>query len=332
MSEERLTNYVKTSKQQLWHAYKEICDKLDQQEKTLSTTEIAKDAETKVHDVISQRLNPENIKKQLLSTVELLETTKLDYESLVASIKAKKTELKNVHDIEVEANTLMALLELKNNVITEKEEAAQEIISLAEEKATEFIENAKVKRTEIQHELNCRKAEAEKLQERTEEEWQYNFDRRKKLQKDIMEDELTEHKKKMVEEEALMVERERLATEKLGEAKELEIEFENLKNSIEEKVQVAEKEAADRARKSYQISLAMERKDLESQINLKDVQIENLERLVKDLRGRITEQEAQVSNASDKLAQIAQQSLKSGADAATITEVTKLMAQQTNKK
>lgn len=111
------------------------------------------------------------------------------------AIALKQRELKEIHEIEVNANSLAALVNTRT-ALSDKLDTDHEIKKA--DYASE-IEKARAELAELRNELAKEKkaweAEFKQTQQRAESEWKYDFDRKKKQAQDKQDDELATERK-----------------------------------------------------------------------------------------------------------------------------------------
>ena len=244
------------------------------------------------------------------------------YEDLKKAITLKETELKELFEIEKEANTLVALLNLYKDKEVEleesfkvkrlkllqefedkKEEVDRDIDKLSKEKA-ETLKNLQNQEAEL-------KAQLKKQREREEEEYKYELDRKKIKANNEWEEEKAKREKELADKEAVVSEREKVVEDKNNEIEELKAKVDEIPTLLEKaKVEGATEKEKELGREyGYKKSLA----EKEHQYEVKSL-VEKNERLEADLRRAISEKDVlqeKLDKAYAELRELATQTVKS---------------------
>lgn len=118
-----------------------------------------------------------------------------EYQTVEEAIAIKKAELQEVHNIEVEAFSLAALVNTKKELANQfDEEAAEKRAQLQADLETIQTQISEA-RTSYQKDLQEQKEAVAKERKREEEEYEYNFNRNKKQREDNLNDQLAQQRK-----------------------------------------------------------------------------------------------------------------------------------------
>lgn len=320
--------YMGSSKNDIWKAYKEKKAELAELKagEPVSTTTLAQKEAAKKSITNATEIDVDLVGEVLKKLVEGITGFKTEYDDLTVALATKKVELKDVHDIEVSANDLAALIDTKEKLISDRKEEAEKIIADAneiKEEANKYHSDTISKTNVEAHEIADKKSiERERLEE------QYNYDtsRKRQIDDDSVTDELKEKSKSLNEREKDIGERENLADEKDGKIQELTVKVEDLENSIQGKVDVAYEEGEAKAKKSAQVQTNIIKSHTDADAKIAQATIVNLQEKVGSLEEQITEANRKVFNASEQVAAMAQSALKAQGDAATISKVSEIAA------
>jgi chromosome segregation ATPase len=317
MVEDIIKTPVGVNKNDLWKSYKSVVAQLKASEagKLSTTTEVAHQRSTKKAVQAASSVNVTGLSEGVNQLLEKINGAKTTYDELEAAINAKKEELKNVHGIETEANTLVAIAETKEQLVETRTQQAEKILTEAKERAAALLQAAQ----EVDKEQT-------QQQQRKHQEWTYEFGRHQKTEEDTFQDVLDKRAKIASKREAAVQEREeqagRLETlvERLGQDLEQQI------TQTQEQIDEASAAAAERAKKGANITFSMEKKGLEAQASIQNARIQTLEEQALDLTTRLEKAAILVEHANQKVTEMAQASLKAGADAATVAKLSEIAA------
>lgn len=247
---------------------------------------------------------------------ENVSTAKEKYTELLEAVGLKEAELKNLFKIETSAYTLSALLvgqeKAREDFIAEKEEI------LAKHK--EELEGVKAAIVEMQVVEKKRRdeyvKETLKSRERSEEEYNYEFERTKTKKLNDLSDELSAKRTKFEKEVAEQKEEIEKLTEDVEnrvdaiESKEKEFNeyktaFEEMPNVIEEKVATAIEETKEKVAKEYTMKNVFAERHLKKDIEHKSEQIEDLKETIEQLKADKVKLENQVTAAYNRVQEVA---------------------------
>jgi cell division septum initiation protein DivIVA len=248
---------------------------------------------------------------------------KEQYGSILEAINAKRKELSDIHEIEVEANTLIAVISTKDKLVAEKEEKAEAIISDATQKANEIVSNAVDKADKITEDINTLKEEAKQSRIREREEFDYSFAREKQAKTDALDDVLKSKLKVVQEREDAVKEREDAADAIAEETASLKATIEELNATMSTKIKEAEGKAKGMVEAAAKRDADSVQAKHEAELSIARSTISNLELRVTELIEQVNKANEAVSIANDKVTTMATSALQATADAKTVAEVHK---------
>jgi chromosome segregation ATPase len=316
-----MTEVLKTpvgkTKNDIWKAYKELRDELSQSEndQPTTTTAVAQRKSVEKATKVASSLDVTNLSQGVTDLMANIDQAKAAYEELQTAINAKRQELKDVHGLETEANSYIALVSAKERLIEEREEQADEIIREAKENATLINQEA--------HEA---KVQQQRQHNRLEEEWQYTFNRQKRNDQDRFSDDLNKEIQKIDERINAVEAREAKMDELEKQKAALETKLDDAIQKTEQRIEVAVAEAKERTQKSANIAKAMESNTFKAEMRVKDAEIENLKERFQEAQDQLKTQQILVQEAQTKVSEMAQASLRARADAATVAKVSEIAA------
>ena len=314
------------SKSDIWAKLKEVKAQLDASPKSpVTTTEVAETTKVTKAVAVASSVSVDVVEKAVTELVSKFAETKDQYTSIVTAIDAKKKELKDILDLEVEANTLVAIVATKEQLVAKKDAEATALIESAKERATEIADEIKARRAEADEAIRVAIANAKQAREREQEEYVYNFTRKKKAELDAHNDDIASKNKVLDDREASIVTRE-------ATVKALDTEIAELKATMDAKIAKAEAEAKKSAESSANFAKLMIVKEHEASVSIKDARIATLEEKVAELTAQLNKAQDQVVAAHGKVTDMAQSAFQAQGDAATITRVSELAVSSGNKK
>lgn len=317
---------------ELWAAYQEVLAELMAKEEVPSTEAVAQAKKLGEAIKVANSVDVDAIIANLEGLTKGIQDAKEVFTNLNTAIDSKKEELKEVHDLEAETNSLVAIVAAKDKLVAEKKALAEEILQQAKERAEEIEREAEEAANRLEEEIADKERESEKNRQRLQAEWDYAFERACQKRKDDFSDDLKKESKALEEREAVVAEREANA-EKLNAAiKELEKTLEITKDSEQKKIQEAVNGAVAKAKEKAEDEKTMLTKSYEAKLVVANSRIEDQNGFIAELRQRLDKAEAMVMSANDKVTAIATGALKAGADAATITKISEIAAGSGQKK
>lgn len=326
MEHQPLKSPIGKKNTQLWEAYQEVLKELEEKESVASTTEVSAAKRREGAIRLAESLDVGQLTSSLEDLSLGLSEAMSTFHELNTAIDEKKSELEKVHKLEYAANATVALAAAKEKFVKDREEQAERIISNAEEQRKEIIDDAKAKAQDINDAIESKKAEVQEAMKRAEEQWAYDFARKKRTDLDSIQDEIDAKMKLLNERELYIASREETIKELDTKIIGLETQLADKEKSIQATVDAAVKEAVDRANKSGAIAKTMAEKELRGEMAVLQSRNESLQSLVDDLRERLTRAEDQVQAANGRVTEIATSAFKRDADAATVAKVSEIAA------
>lgn len=312
-----------STKKDIWDAYKKIKEELDAapKDEVISTTAKAKEDQILNGIATANGVNVNTIENVLENLV--LETTKLksQYDDLLIAIDTKKTELKEVHNIEVSANDLAALAATKQKLIEDTQTRADEIKNSAVEYKNSIIAEADA----INEEENLNRIREEEL-------YEYNLKRARAKKEDEIEDFLNSKKRSLDGREESLLIRENEIKNSEDKIKTLEESISVLEATTQDKINTAVEQAVDSAKRSNQFQANMVKAHTDANEKILNSTIASLETKVEELQAALDKANTSVENASIRVSDMAQSALNAQGDAATISKVSEIAAGSNNKK
>ena len=311
-----MMNYVSSTKKEIWDAYKAAKEQLEALAKPAeNTVEKAKVAQTERAIESSNSIEIESVETSLTVLVTKIAELKSQYDDVIAAITAKKNELKEVHDIEVSANDLAALIAAKEKLIETSTKAAEETKKNADDYYNEKVASANefAKLAALNH-------------KREEEEYTYNTARQRKRDDDAVADSLEMKKRSLDDREKAVAERESLADENEKKVTDLQKKYDDLEKSVSAEIATAVQAAKDGAQKSAQIAANILKASTDADMRIATVKIETLEAKVVELQKQLDKANELVAKANTQVSDMAQSALKAQGDVNTISKVSEIAA------
>jgi len=341
MTNEKITE--KSTKGTIFKAYQAAMEQIEALKSAqLNPTEIA--ASKKKEEVLKQATNTtkssvdsvvENLRKVVDTALTELtvkfEDKTAQFNNLDEAIKLKDAELKEIYDIERQANTLAALI--NSHDVLKKEQSAENEAALKayQEKLAEIRKLIQDADKEYNAKLNEQRAELAKEQKRAKAEWEYDFARTKKQAEDELADDITAAKKEIADEVAKLDAREEAVSTREKAVEELESKVAEIPALVE----AAAKEAADKAKKDAEKSFVFEKRAIEAN---KDAEIKVLQHQVELLTNALeTEKEnhkktsEQLNEAYGRLENVATASVEGQKAQDTITKLLSTVGEKSSK-
>lgn len=273
---------------------KEILEFLDEQTKKLKDLEkVAFDGKMQ-KDMLQKEnifsiidtLSPESIQSLLIETTNKLEEIK----KIDKAIDIKKEEYSQLYGIEAEVHTFAALIESKKEYAYRAELELKERLNKIKESYDIEIEK-----------LKERISETEKDHKRQEEDWEYEFNRSKKHIRNDFDDKITNEKKTIVNIKNELAEKEKELNKQVSEFK---AEKEIFNNELIEKTETlknTEAEIKKRIEKSFEYRLTIEKKSLETKIQILESKTLSLEEQNKKLETNLVNTEEKLDKAYERI-------------------------------
>ncbi|MCB0522239.1 MAG: hypothetical protein H6577_22505 [Lewinellaceae bacterium] len=236
-------------------------------------------------------VNIQQIRKVLDEQLEKLETALAEeqkkFEMLQEAVKTGADQLKNLHQIKAEAESLEAL-------------------TIAHRQAKVHLEEELGKRKEL---LEANILEAKTKWEREEEEYQYNLKLKRRNEQDAYNEKKEKLEKEMADRKAAfeknMADREHAVAEQEEELKRLRKEVEAFDGRLQKAVAEAEKAVSERLTREFEYKQKLEVKDLEAELKLREQMIHSLEGKIKEQQELVASLSAKTDSASQQVKDIA---------------------------
>lgn len=327
MSDEKIRCKVTDTKQNILKAYKAHLEDINSRASTtVSTTAVAAQKKTANAVTTAKSVKPQDIETQALElqkgvisqireVVDGLADRKAKFDELDQAIAAKNSELKEVFGIEQEANALSALLEAQKASKEQAQSEVQTMLDEAREEAAEILDEAKTEAQEIEDAIAEKQRVTAQKHKRDEEEYNYNFARTKVERENELNDQLALKARSLDDREEAVTTRETKMTELEGTVTKLTDELATTKASIDDQIKAAKDAATKSAEKSAAIAANIAKSKHESELQIKDHQINSLEATVSQMRTDIARLQGDLDKANSKVQEVAMQALQSKAEA-----------------
>lgn len=245
---------MKSTKQEMFEAYTEMKKKLDIQA-SLKDDPIADQEKARKTAVVE---SADAIVRMNILAPEITEK----YQNLCEAVKMKEDQLKELYEIESEANSLIALINAHKDKKHELEEKyrllTEEAAAALTAKKQEIVEEINVLKAEKEEILKNTNAENEALiaannqkRSREEEEYAYNLKRARKLADDKWEDEKATREKAIAEKEADLAKTEAELAAREEKMEELETKVAEIPELIAKAMEEGKKAGKAEAEKSH---------------------------------------------------------------------------------
>lgn len=347
---------IKSTKQQIFDALQEAERKLAAEQ----ATKYDPMAETKK----AEKTRREQSAAEIVSAGILSEKITGEYNDLLAVIEDKKKELKDLHGIEVNMNTLVATINANNekkaaleadyterkaeleqeyalkktelekeyDLIDERSEEEHQKKMKALENALEEKQLAVAERTEeLERVYASRKAELDRQRQREEEEYKYNLKRERQKDADKWEDEKAAREKEIAEKEAKWTSLNEELDKKSDHVADLEANVASIPDLIAKAKAEAFEEGKKTAGKEYAFEKNALKKDAEHMQALLEARIESLTAELQTANAKVAELQNKVDNAYDRIQKIASDTVQS-AGGVKILNSSESASQWTSKK
>ena len=276
-----------------------------------------------------------DIGQNLAQVAERMAAEVARFKAVQKAVEAKEQELRELYDIDKAAASLAALIEAQNQkrrafeteLGTQKEELAREI-------ETTRAEWEKEKKN---HELEVRERDAteKKAREREKEEFAYLFKREQQAVRDKLNDEKAALERDILaKREAAtkeLAEREKAVAAQEKELADLRQRVAAFPKELESAVDRAVKEASERLKADAKSREELLRKEFEGERNVAAARIEALEKIAKDLSDQNAKLAKQLEAAYQKVQEIAEKAIEGSAQAKSLADLQKLLAEQARK-
>jgi hypothetical protein len=276
-----------------------------------------------------------DIGKSLAEIAERMASEVTRFKTVQKAVESKERELQELYGIEKAAASLAALIEAQNQKRREFEiELDQQKEELTREIETTRAEWEKEKKSR-EAELRERDALEKKGREREKEEFAYLFKREQQATRDKLVDEKAGLEKEILSKRESvtkeLAEREKAVVSQEKELNELKQKVAAFPKELESAVDRAVKEATDRLKLEAKNREDLLRKEFEGERNVSTARIEALEKINKDLSEQNTRLAKQLENAYQKVQEIAEKAIEGSAQAKSLADLQKLLAEQGRK-
>lgn len=267
---EKITS--KSTKSQILDAYNKAIKKLNE-------IEASKDAPVSQKESQMKKETFEAADKIVAMGILNPEIT-CQYKSLELAIEMKKNELKDLYDLEVEANSLTAMINAHKDTQRELEEEAKENKKAIEAEIKALEAGLKAKKEEVENEVAEERERVSKIRQREEEEYQYNLKRKQQLEDDEWEDNKKARESVIASREEELVNKGKELVEKEAYIADLEDKVASIPDQVASAYEEGKKEGKAKADKSN----AFEVRSLETKHKYEVQNLQNqIDRLGQDL-------------------------------------------------
>lgn len=171
------------------------------------------EVEAQLEEQKSKSFNPTSVKEEStkkeiavkakgIINMNILNSEIVDgYNAVLTDIANKKAELKELFDIEANANTLAALIQAHDIELSEFNESKDKLLAEKQEELKALQLNYETMKKDLAADIAKKKEENELAKEREEENYNYDLARRRKLENDIWEDEKARREKEISDRE-----------------------------------------------------------------------------------------------------------------------------------
>jgi len=337
----------KNTKQEMLEAYQSLVKQLEEKraaelapERRLEEKRAAEAVEVATSvaaDGIDREIGTlkSQIGKMLAEISEHLAGESARFRNIQKAVESKEQELKELYGIEKAAVSLAALIEAQNQKRNEFEsDIARQRAELQQDidiKHAEWDEEKKAHEAEVKE----RDAAEKKTQDRAREDFNYNFKREQQALKDRLNDEKTalekEIKLKRETSEKEFAEREKALADRERELADLRAKAVAWPKELENAVNQAVKDTAERLRLESKSREDLAHKQFEGELNVLTARNESLERANKDLLAANTKLAQQLEAAYQKVQGIAEKTVEGASQSKALGELQKLLIDQGRK-
>lgn len=276
-----------------------------------------------------------DIGQNLAQIAERMAAEVARFKTVQKAVEAKERELRELYDIDKAAASLAALIEAQN----QKRRAFEVELAAQKEDLAREIETTRAEweREKKGRDLEGRERDAvdKKAREREKEEFAYLFKREQQAARDKLNDE-----KAALEREILakrdtvtkeLAEREKAVAAQENDLADLRQRVTAFPKELESAVERAVKEATERLKADAKGREELLRKESEGERNVSAARIEALEKIAKDLSDQNAKLAKQLEAAYQKVQEIAEKAIEGSAQAKSLADLQKLLAEQARK-
>ena len=312
MSVEKIRATVGTPKPELLKIYKEHITELRNEIDTLkSTREVAQDKIVTEAVATASTIEIHSVEELLNQIIN----AKKEFENINLAIQAKKNELKDVLAIEVEANSLLALINAKSKFAEDQDKELEDARQKASDEAEQLIAAAAAKAAQIREEIVTEEKAATQNEARRSEEWEYNFKRMKKEKEDTLQDQLNIKTKSLDDRAELLKKQAEIIGTRVAEIDAQAAEIKAIKEGTTAAVAAAVEETRKKAETSAAISANIVKSKHDSEIILLNERNTSLTAQLAAANKEIDNLKAAVTAANKQVQDIAIKSLEARAEA-----------------
>lgn len=323
----------KNTKAEILSAYEETKKKLEaaQADKVDPRKEIADKAEKTIIEkaVKATAIDTVSLTNALMEMVNKLDAITEAYADVEDAIAVKKAELQEIYGIEKEASSLFALVNAK-----------KEVADKTDAEMTVRVKDWEAKIEQLRNDYAAARADLELSRKRDSEQYEYDLDRKKRLDHDKLQDELIARKTrfndelkadiaKLNEKSEAIAKREAAvlaAEEKYAEFEALEISVAKLKDDVRDKaIEI------NRIKKEFEYEKSLLLKDSHATIALLEAKVESLQEALDDAKYNNKTLSDKLDEAYTSLKEMANETAKSSSNASTIAAL-KDVARNSNSK
>lgn len=313
MDKKQLNVTMKSTKETMFQALQKANEQIKELEKIKNNPQeeilqkqeqvIIKEAEIIIEkndlDQCLAQMN-DTLNSAINTSIEIYKKSMQDITSINESINIKRKELEELYNID---SQFLKFATIVNAQMDEKEKFQIEL-----EELNKQINEAK---ETLKNDADVLKKQLEFEHKKEEEQFQYNKDRKRKIDEDNWNDELLKKKKEfelvVKQKEEDLDKRETNVLEREIKMKELEDKIESMPIKIKEAVDKAVEESEKSSKRSYTFETTILKKDYEGKIAVINAKTETLEanalkdsELIKDLQSRLNDSYKEIKDIAAK--------------------------------
>lgn len=298
---EKITS--KSTKSQILDAYNKAIKKLNE-------IEASKD------DPVSQKES--QMKKETFEAADKIVAMGIlnpeitgQYKSLEIAIEMKKNELKDLYDLEAEANSLTAMINAHKDMQRELEEEAKENKKAIEAGIKALEAELKAKEEEVENEVAEERERVSKIRQREEEEYQYNLKRKRQLEDDEWEDNKKARESVIASREEELVNKGKELVEKEAYIADLENKVASIPDQVASAYEEGKKEGKAKADKSNTFEVRSLETKHEYEVQNLQNQIDRLEQDLETEKSKNNDLQNKLDDAYTQMRELATNTVQS---------------------
>lgn len=324
----------KNTKTEILEAFNKVVGEL--QTKSLTNIDPVYEANEKTKAAVIEKVSSVSVNDienslSVLKTNLNLVTDKLSaYNEITAAISIKEAELREMFDIERSAYTLAALINSQNEIRERFEKEIAVRRAEADAKLNDTISEINKKLTDFKADQERAFTESKENRKKNEDEYNYDFSRRKKLAEDSFQDEMNkkrkqleteieEARKEIASEEAIVSSRERLVTSRENEICEMQSKIEQFPTMLENATKEAEKKGNASASQSYAFETRYLKKEHEGALALLETKLETLQNALSDEREKSSDLATKLDEAYTRIENLASKTVDGASSAKLVS-------------